>query len=298
MDKRDENQRKIRELVTEMLEIRDKPHSAEWNTLRAKFAITIWNYTTGVYGSVVNECGVEIMETLEGILKNFSPDKGDCIHYINTSIKNLIRKQKEKMRVEEVRKGIKLPEKKIKTLKRLCESFGKDIRSPEVQKWLAETQGLPLGDVRCLLQADNEYRVLSENQVAADEEGEVSMFDSLVIQNPDNEVEMMEELRPIFSCIQQIWMESQERTRDYLSALVTRQILSENCFILDAKLVPTLREYAFCNSSILEKYLDDRLPSQEEVAEQFGKHKSDASRSMKKFQEEFTRRMRKSVNLK
>lgn len=296
MEERDKFEENIRKLMVETVEMRDKPHSAEWKTLKAKLAVAVWKLAEKLSGEFVSECGVEIMEALEPVMKNFSPDKGDCIRYINKSLKNLIRKRTEKMRVEDVRNGVKLPEKKIKALKRLCESFEKDIRSPQVQEWLAKMQACSLEDVRCLLQADIECRVLSENQGGTNEE-EYSLFDFLAIQNPGSGVEMMEELRFIFPCIQQIWMGSQERTQDYLSALVTRQILSENRFISDAKLVPELRQYGFCDANILEQYLEDKLPLQEEVAEQFCRHKTDASRTMRHFQEKLTDLLKMKANL-
>lgn len=288
MEKWDKDEESIRKLMVEVVEMRDKPYSAEWKTLKAKLAVAVWKFAEKTYGEFVSECGVEIMEVLEPVMKNFFLDKGDCIHYINKSLKNLIRKRKEKMRVEAVRKGIKLPEKRIKALKRLCESLGKDIRSPKVQEWLAETQGCSLENVRYLLQKDNECRVHSESQVGTDEE-KCSLFDFLASPDQDKELDMMEKLHSTFSYIQQIWMDSQKRTQDYLSALVTRQILSEaSRFLSDTKLVPALRQYAFCDAKILEQYLDDKLPLQEEVAEQFGKDKTDASRTMRRFQEKLS----------
>ncbi len=312
MEEWDKNEEDIRKLMVEMTEMRDKPHSAEWKTLKARLAVAVWKHAEKLYKEVkviktnndekkeyrgvVSDCGVEIMEALEGVMRNFSPDKGDCIHYINRILKTLISKRKEKVKVEKSRNGVKLPEKKIKALKRLCESFEKNIRSPQVQEWLAKTQGCSLEDVRHLLQADIECRVLSENQDGTDEE-EYSLLDFYAGTEPDNEVEMMEELHSIFSCIQQIWEDSQERTQDYLSALVTRQILSENRFISDAKLVPELRQYGFCDANILEQYLEDKLPLQEAVAEQFCRHKTDASRTMRHFQEKLTDLLKMKANL-
>lgn len=288
MAERDKDEEKIRKLMEDVVEMRDKTHAAEWDALKGKLAEAVWKYAKRLDREGASECGVEIMETLKGVMENFSPDKGDCIHYINKSLKNLMCKRKEKMRVEAVRNGIKFPEQRIKNMKRLCESSGKDIGSPEVQEWIARAQGLPLERVRLLLQADIDCRVHSESQIGTDEEG-CSLFNFYAGTDPDNEVEMMEELHSTSNCIQQIWMKSQKRSQDYLSALVTRQLLGEaSRFVPDAKLVPALRQYVFCNENILEQYLKGRLPLQEEVAEQFGKGKTDASRKMRDFREKLS----------
>lgn len=132
MEEWDKDKENIRKLMVEVVEIRGKHCDAEWDALKAQLAVAVWKYAKRLYKEFVNECGVEIIKALGDMMNNFSQDKGDCIHYINKSLKNLMCKQKEKMRVEEVRKGVKLPEQRIKKMKRLCEHWGKDIRSSEV----------------------------------------------------------------------------------------------------------------------------------------------------------------------
>ncbi|MBR1911486.1 MAG: hypothetical protein IJ828_03915, partial [Treponema sp.] len=126
----------------------------------------------------------------------------------------------------------------------------------------------------------NEYSVLDKKFVSQKSGcGDVD-FDSLI------------ELEGLDSCVEKIndaYLNSQDRTKQYLSAPITRQFLYEieRANIEMERALNLIWKKPFAETQdarkVIELFQKNELPTQEEVASWFGKDKTDASRTMKKF---------------
>ena len=101
----------------------------------------------------------------------------------------------------------------------------------------------------------------------------------------------MEELNSCIEKMNNVYLKSQDRTKKYLSALITRQFLfgAENANIEIKKALALIRKKPFADTQearkVIELFLKNTLPTQEDVASWFDRDKTDASRTMRKFLE-------------
>ncbi|MBR1713932.1 MAG: hypothetical protein IJ717_03180 [Treponema sp.] len=81
----------------------------------------------------------------------------------------------------------------------------------------------------------------------------------------------------------------EKRTKTYISALITSQFLceAESANIEIENALDLIRKKTFAETQearkVIELFQKNELPTQEEVASWFGKDKTDASRTMRKF---------------
>ena len=278
MESKEKLEKELRKLIQDAVDIREQPNTDnEWKILKTKLTKDIWQYARKIYHDDITKCGIEIIEIVGKLLKWVDPTKGDPIHYLNKSIKNCIKKMKKSSESDKSRGGIvAFPEKKIEEMKRWSEGYGKDINSPETQEWLTQVLPISIEEVKTLSQDDELFKI---SQISSENNQIKSPPFLSYMPNEDEE-----SLDTVLLSIQETWKKSQERTKKYLSALITRQLLSELGRIFpDTKLLSVIQRHEFCDKSILEKYLTYQLPTQEDVARQFNKDKSDASRTMATF---------------
>ena len=161
-----------------------------------------------------------------------------------------------------------------------------------------------------LLNIKQQSEVLSDTVQACD--GEVfSLTDSFVSEhnftyNPETnflELETERELEDLFSLIENLYLEeidnteNQKKTKQYLGALITRQILkelSETPNFSQSKIYRMLESKCFSDNTVLELFIQDKLPNQQDIADWYNKDKTDASRKIGKF----SQKLQKNVNRK
>ena len=291
---------KITETFSELLLLKEKNRqdSEEFTSLRTKLAENIWKWASGVFQKAgVQNAGEEIMKCVNLSITSFEGSAEKYISYISVSIKNEIRRANEKLKLFES-SAISFPQKKQRQLKQMihwAEQYGKNISDPEVQERLAAIFGTSKSEINELLRLQEQSRTTGEKSV--DEDGnEYSVLDEKSVSQKsgcgDVDFDFLIELEELDSCVEKIndaYLNSQERTKTYISALITRQFLceAESANIEIETALDLIRKKTFAETQaarkVIEFFQKNELPTQEEVASWFGKDKTDASRTMRKF---------------
>ncbi|MDE5581799.1 MAG: hypothetical protein K2I95_10330 [Treponemataceae bacterium] len=215
------------------------------------------------------------------------------MNYIAAALKKEITRATAKAKNEE-RSLIKLPEKKqrkIRQFLRFAERCGKDITNPDVQKMIAKEYSYPLEEVSALAQ----YYVQSFVQgdmIVSDDGEKRSLWDTVPAQETmlDETVILKTELESCLTEIDKAFAAAQERTKPYLSALITHRLLVklESAQADMDNAIALLRSASFAKTKEAQKIIaayqkGGAFCTQEDIAKCFGRDKTDASRTLKNF---------------
>lgn len=282
----------------------EREHSEEFKTLKIKLAADIWKWSCIVFKKKVENAGVEIMECINRSFSSFSGETS-YVNYISAALKKEIQRANEKEFVEKQRL-ISLPDKKRRKLNYIlhyAELLGRDIKSEAVQRELAKEFGCSQKEIAELVLYN--FRSFAQSDTITQDGGELSLFDCVPDQRHEgveNALGVRAELEEQFSVIDETFKGMQERTKPYLSALVTNCVLreAENASALDIAL-DLLSAFSFAKSEsaqkIVERYKSGEEPfSQKEIAAWFNREESDASRTFKKFLEKVSTRLENDYN--
>ena len=301
MNEKEKLEFKIEKTAKEILSLKESSccDDSEYKTLLTKMSDLIWRWSKIVFGEKTKNASVEIMECIKRSLKNFNGN--DYIKYISVALRNEINNANKKNQLFE-KQQISIPEKKqrkINSLLKYIESSGKTLTHPDDLKNISKTLNMEISEIQELLNIKQQSEVLSDTVQACD--GEVfSLTDSFVSEhnftyNPETnflELETERELEDLFSLIGNLYLEeidnteNQKKPKQYLGALITRQILkelSETPNFSQSKIYRMLESKCFSDNTVLELFIQDKLPNQQDIAEWYNKDKTDASRKLKTF---------------
>ena len=271
---------------------------AEFRTLRTKLTDTVWRWALLTFNpKKIKNAAIEIMECVNRSVLSYEGTAEHYINYIARSLKQEINRANIKLHTFQS-EIIPLPENKRRKWNQLCAAaahYGKDIERAETQEWLAKRTGCTVNDIAVLMQWQLQTAVQSEH-IDSENSNKYSLFDSaaLCIENGYKTADtLLIEQDHIEHCVQLIdavFAASQERTKQYLSALLTHRVLCE----LDAAKVDStviavvLRNARFSDTehgrTLIRLFFEAKsFPTQEDVAAQFGKDKTDASRTISVF---------------
>lgn len=246
--------------------------------------------------------------------KKSNKTENDFISYFEVSIKEEFEHSMCKNKRIEKNQGTGISEKKqriysdynrFKTAVQMCAKNRKDLTESRIQELYISTSNhyeITIEKLREIILAVSNASVLLESDTIStsdEEEGTATVFYSLagadsVEKNLFDKAKKIDEIAQTLLALDKEYSCAQERTKPYLSALLMRQILSElkSARIDSNQVVSLLGNSAFAQTEkaqiILKRFLsDDELPKQEEVAAMFGRDKTDASRTIQKFQKKF-----------
>ncbi|MBD5414574.1 MAG: hypothetical protein HDR52_09225 [Treponema sp.] len=267
----------------------------EFKSLKAKLATYIWKWCATVFGSKkLENAGVEIMECIKRSLSSFKKDEAaGYMHYIAAALKKEIRRAAVKTALEK-RSLMRLSgkkQRKIKQFLRFAEDCGKDITNPNVQKLIAKECLCTVEEVSALAQYYVQSFVQGDTIVSDDGE-ERSLWDTVPAQEtmPDETVILKTELECCLTEIDKAFAAAQERTKPYLSALITHRLLVklESAPADMDNAMTLLRTSSFAKTEAAQKIMAEyqkggAFCTQEDIAKCFGRDKTDASRTLKNF---------------
>lgn len=101
----------------------------------------------------------------------------------------------------------------------------------------------------------------------------------------DDVLDIKSNITTLFSIIDRVYSNEQERTKRFASALLTRQVLEELFYVpsFDVNFIKSVCQgYKFIDEDILNQYLCSERFEQNDIALRFNKDKTDASRLVKK----------------
>lgn len=308
MDKKQQEAKIIR-IATELFPFVQQKNTAcmEFLTLRTKLTDAVWRWTLLTFNpKKIENAAIEIMECVNRGVLSYEGTAERYINYLARSLKQEINRANIKLHTfhSEI---IPLPENKRRKWNQLCAAaahYGKDIERAETQEWLAKRTGCTVNEIAKLMEWKVKTAIQSEHIDFENGNG-YSLFDSaaVCIQNGYKTADaFLIEQDHIKHCIRLIdaaFATAQDRTKPYLSALLTHRVLCE----LDAAKVGStvidvvLRNARFSDTEhgkkLVQLFFESKtFPTQEDIAAQFGKDKTDASRTIRVF----VKKMKKSVN--
>ena len=266
----------------------------EFKSLKEKLATYIWKWCAAVFESKkLENAGVEIMECINRSLSSFKGEAAGYMPYIATALKTEIWRAAVKAALEE-RCLIHLPDKKQRKIKQFlsfAEDCGKDITNPNVQKLIAKECLCTVEEVSALAQYYARSFVRGDTIVSDDGE-ERSLWDVVPAKDATLEETVMlkTELERRLSEIDKAFATAQERTKPYLSALITHRLLVklESAQADMDNAIALLRSASFAKTKEAQKIIaayqkGGAFCTQEDIAKCFGRDKTDASRTLKNF---------------
>ena len=271
---------------------------AEFRTLRAKLTDAVWRWALLTFNpEKIENAAIEIMECVNRSVLSYEGTAERYINYLARSLKQETARANIKLHTFQS-EIIPLPENKRRKWNRLCTAaahYGKDIERAETQEWLAKRTGYSMNEIAQLMEWKVQTAVQSEHIDSENSNG-YSLFDSaaLCIQNgyktADTFLIEQDYIEHYLRLIDAAFAASQDRTKPYLSALLTHRVLCE----LDAAKVDStviavvLRNAHFSDTehgrTLIRLFFEaEAFPPQEDIAAQFGKDKTDASRTISVF---------------
>lgn len=233
----------------------------------------------------------------------------DFISFFEASIREEFKHSMCKNERIEKNQGIGIPEKKqriysdynrVKTAVQMCAKNRKDLTESRIQEIYISTSNhyrITIEKLRKIILEISNASVLLESDTIRNSDEEdltVTIFDSLTgadsVENDLSDKVKIDEIAQKLLTLDEAYSCAQERTKPYLSALLTRQALEEfSSANVDYKTYfEYLNDKAFFTtrkaSMVKELFLKyKKCPPQQEVAEWFGRDKTDASRTLRNF---------------
>ncbi|PID27388.1 MAG: hypothetical protein CR982_05440 [Candidatus Cloacimonadota bacterium] len=272
----------------------DKGLSREREKVKLKLWIVLWNYYKSIYTDKKIELysGV-INETIANCFISYKIDsETPFLYYTNSAIKKEIERESQK----DSYKGIKIPQKTEKNgrrLKKLAKQKGltEDYQIVDLGKSL----GLEIDDIQEAIDFNKTKSNLTiSDNYKSDKCEEISIIDKVAYEKytPENIFENRENCLNILEVIESTFLKKQHRVQKYLSALLTFYFFDDLISLENKEIELT---YKFIDKVLFNELnslsYNHSLPNQKDIAKRFGKDKTDASRTLRKFLNEI-----KSVN--
>ena len=291
---------KIIRIATELFPFVQQKNTAcmEFLTLRTKLTDAVWRWTLLTFNpKKIENAAIEIMECVNRSVLSYEGTAERYINYLARSLKQEINRANIKLHTfhSEI---IPLPENKRRKWNRLCAAaahYGKDIERAETQAWLAKQTGHTVNDIAELIQWQLQTAVESEH-IDSENGNRYSLFDSaaLCIQNgyktADTFLIEQDHIEHYLQLIDAAFAASQDCTKPYLSALLTHKVLCElDAAKIDSTVIlEVLHNARFSDTehgrTLIRLFFEaEAFPTQEDIAKQFRKDKTDASRTISVF---------------
>lgn len=236
MDKKQQEAKIIR-IATELFPFVQQKNTAcaEFLTLRAKLTDAVWRWALLTFNpEKIKNAAIEIMECVNRSVLSYEGTAERYINYLARSLKQETARANIKLHTFQS-EIIPLPENKRRKWNRLCTAaahYGKDIERAETQEWLAKRTGYSMNEIAQLMEWKVQTAIQSEHIDSENSNG-YSLFDSaaLCIQNgyktADTFLIEQDYIEHYLRLIDAAFAASQDRTKPYLSALLTHRVLCE-----------------------------------------------------------------------
>ena len=298
---------KINKIVTSLFSLKksDDFDESEYKTLFTKLSDLIWRWAKITFGQKIENASIEIMECIKRSLSSFKEGENEYVKYISASLKIEIEKANRKNQLSE-RELIRIPEKKRKRINQIfkyAEGYGKSLESNSDLKKIASVFNLSDFDLKELLQWKHQAGVL-QDCVISNDDNEISLIESqissqsflfnpeAVFLNKEINKNIENRIKDFLSLVDEVFVQEKEKTenqkksKQYVGALITRQIIEELSkipSINQTKICRMLDKKRFTDQTVLELFKQEKLISQQEIAAWYNKDKTDASRKVNTF---------------
>ena len=245
----------------------------------------LYQYLMSINADKYCEFGLEITQTANSCIKNYSPEIGDFLNYFNSAFAKEYRKSFAQSKMLEQHGGAHIPEQDQRIISKfikLAEVQGTYELSNEQINQISVATGIQEGKICEYIQAYQQSFSQSDRYIN-DEDEESSLFDLIASGNgtidklfdEDGAVELLKHIAEVFD-------KRQQRQKPLLSKLITLKIapdIAENGTLLsEAKKLP------FFDTQIFAEYKGSgKIPTVREIASRFGISEQSVSRTYKTF---------------
>lgn len=265
--------------------------------MHAKLAGFVFRYATFVWGKNKSEnATVEIMQCIENLINSYNSEKGNFVNYLSASLKSEISRANEKNARFEAENGANVSEKKrrrIRGAKKYAESKGLNLNNARDVQKIADALNITEKKLYELLLLEERKKAISlDAPINTSNDGNFSLIDTIGDERFSVEKNLFtddEKVNGLLSVTEKVFENQQERTKSYLSSLITLELLNELCKIKNLSkddIKQKLDGRNFCDKKLLCDFLrNEKIPSQQEIAKKFDRDKTDSSRAMKNFED-------------
>lgn len=244
----------------------------------------LYNYLLAVNKNRYIDYGLEITETANRCIENYSAEMGSFLHYFNATMAKEYRRARVKRNMQETRSGLHISEedeRNIRRMLRFMESKGIADPTDEQIQSIAKALDVPPETVKKTLITVRETTVVPDITTGEDGE-EISLFDTVASDYGQNGDMMDKEAcAALLSHIENVFRACQERQKPILSAILTARI----CEIVCSGNV-SVERYSFLDREMIGIYIQNGfLPTQRDIAFRFGKNEASVSRTVREFVE-------------
>lgn len=233
--------------------------------------------------------GLEITETANRCISNFDASSGNFLNYFNSAMAKEYRRASAKRQIEESRRGIHIADdddRNIRKIVRFMDSRGILNPTKEQIYLISEALNLSANNVREYILMNNNSKALSDVIINDDGE-ESSLFDTVTSGEDglDDIAEQKEAYKAQLQKIEAEYLYCQERQKPIISALMTIRVCE---FICEYQI--STDGLSFVNNEIIVKFVQTgTMPTQREIAEEFGKKEASISRTLATFLDKIQR---------
>lgn len=255
------------------------PPNAQYYALYTKITNDVYNYVYGYFFTnhnfreMARGAGVEIMKCIRECLWNFDKSKTPAEQDSQTAKTN-------GESPEQAKEGGEYQSVGRAFLNYVTTSIYKEVKRASYKNKKKFDEGCE-NPLQTTISYDSDAgKYLVDREIA--EKNTNLLDESFVFHNEDD-------LKYIFCVFDKVFLSKQERARDFVSALITRELLEELSCIPSLESdyeAGLLRQQKFACDVLISEYLQDgKIRTQESVAAMYGKDKTAASRLMKEIRD-------------
>jgi len=245
----------------------------------------LYLYLTSINADKYSEFGLEITQTANRCIKNYTSEAGDFLNYFNTAIAKEYRKAYAIQHQAEQHGGVHIPEQDQRVIRKfikLAESQGKYDLDDKIINCIADATGIKQSQIKeYVLAYQNSF--ITNDTFINDEGEEGSLFD--YIASPDStgdELIELESAKELLLKVNAIYLSRQDRQKPLLAKLLTAKIALQ---LMDSEeLLSFVKSIDFFDQSIYDLTLSNgNPPTAKEIGTGLGLSEQSVSRTYKVF---------------
>ena len=245
----------------------------------------LYLYLVAINANKYAEFGLEITETANRCIKNYTADVGDFLNYFNSAIAKEYRKAYARKQLAEQHGGVHIPENDQRIIRKYikyAEHNGNYEITEEMISTISNSTGIAYDRVAdCISDYNNSFAV--GESYTKDDESEGSLFEMMSSgKTTEDELTEISEAEDFIMHIDEVYSKRQARQKPLLSMLLTAKLTEE--IWNNERLLEFARKQSFFNKEIYTDSCNRKSTiTAREIATSLGLSEQSVSRTYKMF---------------
>lgn len=245
----------------------------------------LYLYLVSINADKYTEFGLEITETANRCIKNYTAEVGDFLNYFNSAIAKEYRKVCARRQLAEQHGGVHIPENDQRIIRKyikFIEHNGAYSITDEIISTISVSTGISYEKVAdCLFDYNNSFTV--SNSYISDDGSEGSLFDMIPFKKTtEDELNETNQAVEFIKHIDEVFSTRQARQKTLLSKLLTAKLIE--AIWNSEQLLTVARTQSFFNEEIYTDSCRRQAPiTAREIASSLGLSEQSVSRTFKVF---------------